>query len=58
MQKSGEFLDCASLRPGSFIEVETKNRHYQIESWEATQSASPVTRNIVRVLWTRDSKAH
>ena len=31
MQESGEFLDCANLRPGSFIEVETKNRRYQIE---------------------------
>jgi hypothetical protein len=31
LQQSGEFLDCASLRPGSFIDVETKSRHYQIE---------------------------
>jgi hypothetical protein len=31
LQESGEFLDCANLRPGSFIEVETENRHYQIE---------------------------
>lgn len=27
-------------------------------AWEATGSASPVTRNIVRVLWTHGSKAH
>ena len=31
MQLSGEFVDCTSLKPGSFIDVETKSRHYQIE---------------------------
>ncbi len=31
MQVSAETLDCASLRPGSLIDVETKTRHYQIE---------------------------
>ena len=28
---STEFIDCASLPPGSLVDVETKNRHYQIE---------------------------
>jgi hypothetical protein len=28
---SAEFIDCADLPPGSLLEVETKNRHYQIE---------------------------
>jgi len=31
MQVSAEVLDCRSLKPGSVIDVETKNRHYQIE---------------------------
>ncbi len=31
MQESGEVLDFASLRPGSFIDVQTESRHYQIE---------------------------
>jgi len=31
VQLSGEFVDCTSLKPGSFIAVETKSRHYQIE---------------------------
>jgi hypothetical protein len=28
---SAEFVDCASLPPGSLVDVETKNRHYRIE---------------------------
>ena len=28
---SAEFADCAGLPPGSLLDVETKNRHYQIE---------------------------
>jgi hypothetical protein len=28
---STEFVDCASLPPGSLVDVETKNRHYRIE---------------------------
>jgi hypothetical protein len=28
---SAEFVDCAGLPPGSFLEVETKNRQYSIE---------------------------
>jgi hypothetical protein len=28
---SAEFVHCESLPPGSLLEVETKNRHYQIE---------------------------
>ena len=31
MPNTGEFLDCASLQPGSRIDVETQSRHYQIE---------------------------
>ena len=31
MQLSSEILDCASLRAGSVLDVETKSRHYQIE---------------------------
>jgi hypothetical protein len=29
--RSTEMLDCKSLEPGSFIDVETTSRHYQIE---------------------------
>src|SRR6516165_4261855 len=28
---SAELVDCNSLAPGSWIDVETKSRHYQIE---------------------------
>jgi hypothetical protein len=28
---SAELIDCAGLPPGSLLEVETQNRHYQIE---------------------------
>ncbi len=28
---STEFVDCTSLAPGALVDVETKNRHYQIE---------------------------
>ena len=28
---STEFVDCAGLPPGSLVDVETRNRHYQIE---------------------------
>lgn len=28
---STEFVDCKNLPPGSLLEVETRNRHYQIE---------------------------
>ncbi|HTS27398.1 MAG TPA: hypothetical protein VMH81_16085 [Bryobacteraceae bacterium] len=28
---STELIDCQSLPPGSLLEVETRNRHYQIE---------------------------
>lgn len=28
---SAEFVDCRNLPPGSLLEVETRNRHYQIE---------------------------
>ena len=28
---SAEFVNCAGLPPGSFLEVETRNRRYQIE---------------------------
>lgn len=28
---STEFVDCKSLAPGSFVDVETKNSHYHIE---------------------------
>jgi len=29
--RSAEQLDCKSLEPGSFIDVETMSRHYKIE---------------------------
>ena len=28
---SSEFVDCKNLGPGTLVDVETKNRHYQIE---------------------------
>lgn len=31
MMTSAEYIDCTSLPAGSFLDVETKNRHYQIE---------------------------
>jgi hypothetical protein len=33
---SAEILDCTNLKPGSRIDVETKSRHYQIESLGGT----------------------
>jgi hypothetical protein len=31
MLTSAEFVDCSGLPAGSVLDVETKNRHYQIE---------------------------
>jgi hypothetical protein len=31
MRVIGETVDCADLKAGSWIDVETKSRHYQIE---------------------------
>lgn len=28
---SAEFVDCSALAPGTLVEVETRNRHYEIE---------------------------
>ena len=47
---SAERVDCASLRRGSLLYVQTRNRHYWIQCLAERRSALPVIQSTVRLL--------